>query len=107
MDTIAIGVPGMLLFLAAYGSAFLRILRFPKAMLQSSNMRAIYFGTVSGFLVLFWTYLFYGNTVIVANPITFTVLFYAALFSSSPEVSTAKNLNEFTSIRNVYGVMYK
>lgn len=81
-DTIAVGLPGMFFFIAAYGLVFRDILRFQNKKPLSNDGKAIYFGTILGFIVLFYAYFFYSSNVLTANPITFTLLFYAALFCS-------------------------
>jgi hypothetical protein len=82
MDTIAIGLPGMILFLAAYGLAFRDVITIANMKARARHWKAIHFGTLLGFLVLFWTYFFYSRIVITVNPITLTLLFYAGLLSS-------------------------
>jgi hypothetical protein len=81
-DTICIGVPGMLLLCGAYGLAFRRCIIVRNMSLLSPYWKAIHFGTVLGFIVFFYEYLFYGSLILMSNPITFVLLFYAALLCS-------------------------
>ena len=87
-DTIAVGLPGMFFLVVAYALVFRDIVRFQNIKSLSLQGKAIHFGTVSGFIVLFYTYFFYGGIVVGANPITFVLLFYAALFCSPVNLSS-------------------
>ncbi len=83
MDVVSIGVPGMVLFLAAYGAVVRDMMRAVSIETLPCRWRAIHFGVLLGFILTFYMYFFYSGIVVTANPVTLTLLAYAGLLTGS------------------------